>query len=258
MNKKLNSEIEQFIDIVKEYPIIYSKPGALSGSVNNNEKNQVWAEIAKRLNEDDPGKLKQKWRNLRDSYQKAMKYKRDLEEVGQLSKYHPYRHEHKMSFLLPHILADIPSKRRKTKVYEETEDSKSEKNDKKESVIYAIESQEVEYLVEDSVYAERNDEEERIEAIVYKENNEDDIEQTDEIETESNICYEEVESCHDFSIQEPTEMPAKSTLDDIDVWLTSIKASLLKLTKINRARAKRDINSILSNYEIEQYEAESN
>lgn len=48
MNKKLNSDIEQFIDIVKEYPIIYSKPGAISGSVNNNEKNQVWGEIAKR------------------------------------------------------------------------------------------------------------------------------------------------------------------------------------------------------------------
>lgn len=80
-----------------------------------------------RLNEDDPGKLKQKWRNLRDSYQKAMKYKRDLEEIGQLNKYHPYRHENKMSFLLPHILADIPSKRKRTKVYDETDDCKSEK-----------------------------------------------------------------------------------------------------------------------------------
>lgn len=55
-----------------------------------------------------------------------MKHKRDLEEVGQLVKYHEYRHEHKMSFLLPHILADIP-KRKRVKVYEETGDSKSEK-----------------------------------------------------------------------------------------------------------------------------------
>lgn len=132
------------------------------------------------------------------------------------------------------------------------------RNDKKESVIYAIESQDVEYLVEDSVYGDRNEDDERIEAIVYKENDDDDIEQTDEIETESNICYEEIESCHELSITEATEMPKNSTLDDIDVWLSSIKASMLKLTKINRARAKRDINSILSNYEIEQYEAESN
>jgi len=56
-----------------------------------------------------------------------MKYKRDLEEIGQLNKYHPYRHENKMSFLLPHILADIPSKRKRTKVYDETDDCKSEK-----------------------------------------------------------------------------------------------------------------------------------
>ena len=117
-------------------------------------------------------------------------------------------------------------------------------------------------MVEDSsIYAERNEDEDNeriVEAIVYKENSEEDIEQTDEIETESNICYEEVESCHELSISEPTEMPARSTLDDIDAWISSIKASMLKLTKINRARAKRDINSILSNYEIEQYEAESN
>lgn len=67
-----------------------------------------------------------------------------------------------------------------------------------------------------------------------------------------------MESCHELSITEATEIPTNNTLDDIDVWLSSIKASMLKLTKINRARAKRDINSILSNYEIEQYEAESN
>lgn len=48
MTKKLNSDIDQFIDIVQEYPIVYSKLGAVSGSVNNNEKNLVWAEIAKR------------------------------------------------------------------------------------------------------------------------------------------------------------------------------------------------------------------
>ena len=48
MAKKLNSDVEQFIDIVKEYPIVYSKLGAVSGSINNNEKNLVWTEIAKR------------------------------------------------------------------------------------------------------------------------------------------------------------------------------------------------------------------
>lgn len=99
-----------------------------------------------------------------------------------------------------------------------------------------------------------NDDEDNI---IFKDSREieDEIEQNntaDILETESNICYEEVESCTDMP---ETEMPSKR-IDDLDAWISSVQAQMLKLTKINRARAKRDINTILSNYEIEQYEAE--
>lgn len=48
MSKKLNTEVEQLIDIVREYPVVYSKLGVISGTVNNNEKNLAWAKIAER------------------------------------------------------------------------------------------------------------------------------------------------------------------------------------------------------------------
>lgn len=57
MSKKfLNiSNVEQLIEEVKEHPIIYSKIGAVTGIVNNDEKNQAWNKIGKKLN-DDPSK----------------------------------------------------------------------------------------------------------------------------------------------------------------------------------------------------------
>lgn len=124
MSKSFLNSIEQLIETVKEYPILYNKIGSVPGSVNNEEKNQVWNIIAKKINE-DPNKLKQKWRNLRDSYQKAIKNKREMEEItkiiGQPTRYHPYRHEERMSFLLPHILNDAAGvrKKRSTKIYDE-------------------------------------------------------------------------------------------------------------------------------------------
>lgn len=123
---------------------------------------------------------------------------------------------------------------------------------------FAIESQDVEYLVEDIVFSDlKRDHEEELESIIYKDQQEE-MEQnnsTECLETESNVCYEEVESIAEMP-EHPTPHPRE--LDDLDVWLSSVKASLLKLTKVNRARAKRDINTVLSNYEIEQYEAENN
>jgi hypothetical protein len=47
----------------------------------------------------------------------------------------------------------------------------------------------------------------------------------------------------------PKIVPANSELDD---WLSIIKSSLLSLTKLNRARAKQEINNIISKYEIEE------
>jgi hypothetical protein len=118
MSKKAINSIELLIDTVREYPILYSKLGAVSGSVNNDEKNQAYIDIAKKLHE-EPNKIKSKWRNLRDSYQKAVRSRKDLEEMNQLSRYHPYRHENRMAFLLPHILQEINQRKRKVVKMEE-------------------------------------------------------------------------------------------------------------------------------------------
>jgi hypothetical protein len=60
-----------------------------------------------------------------------------------------------------------------------------------------------------------------------------------------------------FEIEEDKIVIESPKTSEIDVWLHSIRASMLKLTKLNQARAKRDINAILSNYEIEQLESKS-
>jgi Alcohol dehydrogenase transcription factor Myb/SANT-like len=114
-------KIEDLIESVKRYPALYCK-SSNTVTLNVDEKNSLWANIAKELN-DNPVKVKQKWRNLRDSYQKAMKTKKDLEEMGQIHRYHEYRHEHSMSFLLPHIVlstTDSSIKRRKSRTYSDS------------------------------------------------------------------------------------------------------------------------------------------
>lgn len=119
---KLN--IEEFIDIVKEYPVLYDKTGTFAQ--NNEEKNMAWKvnikikmistilinyfkEIAKKVHLKDLNYLKSKWRNLRDTYQKAVKNRRDLEEIGMIHKYKEYKHEHQMSYLYEHILSELSS-----------------------------------------------------------------------------------------------------------------------------------------------------
>lgn len=54
-----------------------------------------------------------------------------------------------------------------------------------------------------------------------------------------------------FNSEEERLKESKS-ISDVDIWLQSVKSGILSLTKINQARAKRDINAILSNYEIEE------
>lgn len=83
------------IQLVKEYPLLYTKNDS---SINIDQKNMLWKEIASRLNQPE-AKCKSKWRNLRDSYQKALRWKSELEEMGKLCNYHPYRHEAALSFL---------------------------------------------------------------------------------------------------------------------------------------------------------------
>lgn len=97
------SSVDDLIDVVREYPVIYDRINSAPGSNANDEKAQAWIEISEKLNE-DAVVLKLKWRNLRDSYQKAVKNRRELEEIGQLHRYREYKHEEKMHFLYSHII----------------------------------------------------------------------------------------------------------------------------------------------------------
>lgn len=93
------------IEAVKSYPSLYSQQQ--SSGTNIDMKNVYWKEIALKVNQ-PVDKCKAKWRNLRDSYQKTVKRRQELEEVGKLSRYHPYKHEAALSFL------DAVSPKRKT------------------------------------------------------------------------------------------------------------------------------------------------
>lgn len=93
------------IEAVKACPSLYSKQD--SSSTSGDQKNMLWKKISKQINQ-PPEKCKAKWRNLRDSYLKAIKWRRELEDLGRLGNYHEYRHEAALSFL------DESSKRRKS------------------------------------------------------------------------------------------------------------------------------------------------
>lgn len=102
MTKKLKTSVEELIDVVKEYPVLYDRANNVSSAQANEEKSMAWKKIAEFL-DDDVTSLKAKWRNLRDSYQKAIKNRKELEEIGQLHRYHEYKHEGKLDFLYPHL-----------------------------------------------------------------------------------------------------------------------------------------------------------
>lgn len=59
--------------------------------------------IAEKIQIKDLNLIKSKWRNLRDAYQKTVKTRRELEEMGLGSKYKEYKHEESLSFLYHHI-----------------------------------------------------------------------------------------------------------------------------------------------------------
>lgn len=84
------------IEAVKHYPALYSKQQSSGTSIE--QKNLIWKEISLKLNQPTE-KCKAKWRNLRDSYQKSVKYRQELEAIGKLSIYHEYKHETALSFL---------------------------------------------------------------------------------------------------------------------------------------------------------------
>lgn len=88
--------VNALIEAVKLYPSLYLKQAIQGG--NSDQKNIIWREISEKI--DQPiDKCKSKWRNLRDSYHKAIKWRQELEAIGKLSNYHEYKHEAALSFL---------------------------------------------------------------------------------------------------------------------------------------------------------------
>lgn len=120
MSKKMTSTVEELIEAVRNYPVLYDRINVVSGAQLNEEKAIAWRKISENLgNEDTIEVLKAKWRNLRDSFMKAVKNRKELEEIGQLHRYHGYKHEEKLEFLYQHVLAEIapPRKRKSSSSY---------------------------------------------------------------------------------------------------------------------------------------------
>jgi Alcohol dehydrogenase transcription factor Myb/SANT-like len=84
------------IEAVKARPELYRKQASSTGNID--QKNHCWTEISEKIGQ-PVEKCKAKWRNLRDSYLKAVKWKGELEALGKLSKYREYKHEDALSFL---------------------------------------------------------------------------------------------------------------------------------------------------------------
>lgn len=84
------------IEAVKMHPELWSKEVSSTG--NMDQKCNVWREISAKVNQ-PVDKCKAKWRNLRDSYLKSIKWREDLAEVGKLEKYRGYKHEEALTFL---------------------------------------------------------------------------------------------------------------------------------------------------------------
>lgn len=85
------------IEAVKSYPALYVKDQP-STNITIDQKNMIWNQISLKVNQPIE-KCKAKWRNLRDSYQRAIKSKRVLEQLGKVSDFHEYKHEAALSFL---------------------------------------------------------------------------------------------------------------------------------------------------------------
>lgn len=100
------------IEAVKAYPSLYVKDQ--SSSTNIEQKNMIWNEISLKVNQPIE-KCKAKWRNLRDSYQKAIKWKKELEELGKTSNYHEYKHEAALAFLEVGVKRKSNRERERTK-----------------------------------------------------------------------------------------------------------------------------------------------
>jgi hypothetical protein len=117
-------------------------------------------------------------------------------------------------------------------------------------------AQAVEYLLEDEIQDENFDQE-----IIYKEVSEADLQQDDgDVANENELSgdYQEyIETEEETNADKYTAKKFNCRADnDTDAWLCSVKYALLKLSKLNQAQAKRDINNIISKYEIDELQSE--
>lgn len=273
--------INALIEAVKLYPSLYSKQPANNG--NSDQKNVIWKEISQKI--DQPiERCKAKWRNLRDSYHKAVKRRLELEEIGRLSTYQEYRHEAALAFL-----GNNTGAKRKGSLLDDGKQlsywdiaqfyfiqnnllfsTKRVKEEMYESV-FTVDSQDYspsheEYLIE----ADQNESQQDDDGLDGEE------EQMFQVTAEDDNNYQEIPSVENASIvisdaneekHFPTEvineeLPYQETyinineplnnssVDSLDPWLAGIKETLLSLPKLLRARAKKQINDLVSDFEI--------
>jgi hypothetical protein len=98
-----NNTVNILIETIKNYPSLWSRQQ--QNSVD--QKASIWKEVS--LNVQQPvDKCRAKWRNLRDSYLKSIKWRQKFEEIGQPENHREYKHERQLSFL------DVNLKRKRT------------------------------------------------------------------------------------------------------------------------------------------------
>lgn len=226
-------------------------------------------------------KCKQKWRNLRDSFLKSIKWKRQLEMLNKLENFCPYKHEEALSFLLPYIINT--GKRRNTS----DGDSSSSKSRRQHiggftfKETYEAQAETVEYLVEADSEEEQSDDNCKFVIDSMQETAIDHEDPTAQLgnfnENHQDIIYEEQIACkqedgmndeEDLNHNEPLQSdyglinninkqkePSASVNDPFFVNICETISSLPKLTQ---ARLKKQIYDLVSEAEINYLESVEN
>lgn len=239
------------IEAVKSYPSLYIKDQ--SSNTNIEQKNMIWHEISLKVNQPTE-KCKAKWRNLRDSYQKAIKWKRELEQLGKLSNYHEYKHESALEFL------ELNPKRKSSRDSERSKTSKRTKLELHETSVYSVESQDdytaaVEYLIEtdpnESQQLENDDDVEEEtslntisrEYVVHEMRDEEKIENIHDIKENSEeandqtfLNYDDAAANNETASPQHLEIPYQESFAndsrsensiELDSWLSGIKETIM-------------------------------
>lgn len=83
---------------IQEYPELYDRKN--KNYTNMEVKKDIWQEIANEFNEPEE-MVRTRWRNIRDAYQKSIRRKAELEEMGKGALYKKYKFEDQLEYLLP-------------------------------------------------------------------------------------------------------------------------------------------------------------